>query len=70
MQMTNGTKCKPARYYDKLFGEENIHRMEEIKKSRMSMAEKSIDNTRRRLRTREIVKNAQYKQLKRSYENG
>lgn len=63
-----GKKIKVPRYFDNLY--EIDHDLEKIKYERKLKARKHIkDNTPERLVTREKLKNLNYKQLTRSYEN-
>lgn len=63
-------KCRPAKYYDKLYDLQNHEKMEEIKCKRMEKAKMCPDNSRRRLRDREIIKLTKIKTFTRGYENG
>lgn len=64
--LRGGTKCKPPRYYDKIFELTNPVMSSSIKSVRKTRAANSPDNSPERLRAREKVKQAQIKQLKRS----
>ena len=61
-----GYKFAIPKYYDRVFKEENPDEMEVIKKQRIELAKQDPDNKPDRLKVRETVKKAQFKQLKRS----
>ena len=64
--IVDGHAIRPPRYYDNIYEIENEIEMEEIRKRRIKTMEKYVqDNTRARLRTKEAVKIAQTKLLKR-----
>lgn len=66
----NGVATKPPRYYDNIYDMIDHESMESIKLKRNAQAYNNRDNTTlRRLKVREVVKNAQVNQLKRSYES-
>jgi len=63
-----GKLMKPTRYYDQLY-DANTKNLEQIKKQRMTDAEKyKENNTQKKLNVRETVKKAQFTQLKRNLE--
>jgi len=64
---SDGRKMRPPRYFDEMLTLEKPEVMKEIKEKRIRSI-KHKDNTPERLRDREIVKNAQLLQLKRSLE--
>lgn len=66
----NGTKCQPPKFYDSLLEQSHEKQYKKIKRKRIRNAKKNKkDNTYERLQTREEVKIAQFKMLKRSYED-
>lgn len=64
--LPGGFKCKPPRYYDKVFELTDPRMSSIILTNRKDRARKSPDNTPERLRAREVVKEAQFKMLRRS----
>ena len=62
-------KIKIPRYYDKLREQLDPESLELIKQRREQRAKEDTDNTRIRRRSKAIVKEAQYKQLKRGFES-
>lgn len=64
--VVRGNRCKPARYYDGLFEVEDPQEFARIKEERARKARDNPDNHWRRLNDREIVKEAQVSNLKRS----
>lgn len=66
ISLSGGRKVKPPRYYDKVFEVDNPVAHGKIKQLRKDQARLSPDNTPARLAVREVVKKAQFKQLKRS----
>lgn len=67
---TNGFKHKIPRYYDKLREKEDPLSLEEIKENReLKAKENESEQTKKRLYSKGIVKQAQNKMLIRSYEN-
>jgi hypothetical protein len=67
---TNGFKHKIPRYYDKLREKENPDSLEQIKKEREEKAKANEhEQTKKRLYSKDLVKQAQNKMLIRSYEN-
>lgn len=62
----DGGRCKPPRYYDKAFELTDPVSWATISQVRKDRARNSPDNTPERLRVREKVKQAQFRQLKRS----
>lgn len=67
--IVNARAIKPPRYYDNLYGLLDEQSLEEIKKKRKELAlQYADDNTQDRLLTKELVKLAQFKQLKRTLE--
>jgi len=60
----NGIKMKAPKYYDQLMERENPVLMEVLKQDRQNRAKSNPDNTRERLRAREIVQKAAIKNLK------
>lgn len=68
--IVKGHKCRPPRYYDKLYDLEDSRSMARIKAEREERAlAHSNDNTPERLAVREVVLHARCKKLIRSYEN-
>ena len=67
--LTRGVLCKPPRFYDSLYEEDNPEEMERIKIQRAQGAmSRKEDHTDERLVTRYTVKLAQTRQLKRGYD--
>ncbi|AKI26868.1 replication protein VP4 [Gokushovirinae Bog1183_53] len=67
----NGIKCKPPRYYDKIYGLTNPDGFDIIKQRRDGKrALHASENTPERLSAREQVQLARLQSLKRGYENG
>lgn len=64
--MRGGRKCKPPRYYDKKLMLTDPDLLSKLKAVRKDTAVKSQDNSPERLKAREVVKMAQFSQLKRS----
>lgn len=65
--VSRGVKCKPPKYYDKLFHRLDAKTMDDIKDKRVVDAEENWeDNTRARLEVKETVTKARISQLKRS----
>ncbi len=68
--IVRGKKMKPPRYYDKMYDVEDPIDLEVMKQSRFQNSLRhAADNTPERLATREKVKIAQTKNLKRHYED-
>ena len=65
--IVDGNKCKPPRYYDKLYDMDNKLAMQMIKARRRSQIN-LVNNTYERLRVREICTVAKLNQLNRSIE--
>lgn len=64
-----GIKCKPPKYYDKIFDIQNPSAMVKIKKRRNTRArERASDSTPERLQVKEDLKYIQTKELRRTYE--
>lgn len=66
--LKGGMKCKPPRYYDKIYDNVAPDNMLEIKEKRVKIAKSSSDNSKERLLVREKVKLSQLSLLKRSIE--
>lgn len=67
MVIRGGIKTRPPRFYDSKFELDNPEKMEYIKQQRQEKALKyQHDNTKKRLRAKEAVKNAQARQLLRN----
>ncbi len=67
----NGKKCRPPRYYDKLYEVNYPSDHVALKERRQSNAEKHADNnTPERLAVRETIQNARMNLLPRNYETG
>lgn len=64
--LQGGGKCKPPRYYDKLLQLTDQVLFDKLKLVRKMRAKLSPDNSPERLKAREAVKTAQFKQLVRS----
>lgn len=65
-----GKEMTPPRYYDKLLEQEDVVKYTTIKLDRKAKAmQNAADNTAARLKAKETCKLAQFKQLKRGYEN-
>lgn len=65
----NGIKCRPPRYYDKLYDLDHPDVFRGVKARRKYKASKSPDGTYERLHVRETVQLAKLKKLIRPYEN-
>jgi len=64
-----GYKCKPPRFYDKILEDVNPLMLEQIKAARTARADSfARDATYRRLKDREICRQAKFRQLSRSME--
>lgn len=63
--ITRGHPSQPPRYYDLCAEQGNLASMDEIRKQRIAKLDRK-DNTPKRLKTKEIVKQAQLTQLKRT----
>lgn len=63
-----GIKCKPPKYFDKLFDEIDPIRYTQLKESRVEKAKNNPDNELGRLSVREKVKLSKTKHLRRNYE--
>lgn len=61
--IARGVSCKPPRYYDKLFEEENPEAFEEIRRRRLIRARASEDNSPDRLAVREVCAEARVDRL-------
>lgn len=68
--LPNGIRCKPARYYDKLFDVYYPERSSELKAKREELASKSKDNTPERLAAREEFTIRRLSQKSRKLEKG
>lgn len=66
----NGKVLTPPKYYDRCLESEAPEVLAKLKAKRKAKAERNAaDNTPERLKAKEICKKAQFKQLKRGYEN-
>ena len=68
MRLLNGLEIKPPKYYDSLYELDDSERYAILKDERREKALNNPNNSWKRLRVREQLKNLKLRQLRRSYE--